>query len=168
MPDCKLLWPGPSLKMQTSEAKITTWRLIPVLSPVEHGGREELLMFWHLRTLFLAVAVVAVGLGIARAFWTPTYPNYRMYLGFYLVVVSTCIVAAIPRAAKFRGGFLGASAFGVSYGISALNAGFGVETDRQAQAFIDHTISGLVFAGLAFLASQLVSMLVWPRRAHPE
>ncbi len=124
-------------------------------------------MNWSLRALLLMVATVAVALFVIRE----NYRYHNFVLGLYLLLTTIVIVGSIPRKSSLRAGFLGASIFGVLYLAFVLKGGFGVETNSEAQSLRGNAVDGFALVSLAFMASQLCAMLVWPRneeRKHDE
>jgi hypothetical protein len=83
-------------------------------------------------------------------------------LGAYLVITAAVVVAAAPKAARWRGGFLGASIFGVAYLVCVLKGGFDLETIYDSQRLVRTVKLGLALLPIAFLLSQLGAMLAWP------
>jgi hypothetical protein len=115
--------------------------------------------------MLLMVAVVATALAIAQIFWVAGIAigsNYRLLLAFFLLLVSVAIVAAIPAAARFRPGFIGASLFGVLYLLCILNDGFKPLDGSYAEVFVRRTLLGYAMLGLSFMSAQLIAVLVWP------
>ena len=128
-------------------------------------------MRWSLRALLLIIAVVATALGIIQTFWisgSPIGANYRLFLAFYLLLLAVAIVSAIPAAARFRAGFIGASIFGALYLLCVLNAGFGGLDYSAASVFVKRTLLGYAMLGLSFMTAQLTAMLVWPGSDVPR
>lgn len=113
--------------------------------------------------MFLAIAVVASVLGVYRSFWDASRPNHQVLLGGFIGLTCVAIVAAIPAQSRLRGGFLGASLFGIGYLICVLKGGLGLETIYDSQALAKNTILGFALFGVSFLASQLGAMVAWPR-----
>jgi hypothetical protein len=118
--------------------------------------------------MLLLVAIVATALGIVRAYWLTTWPNHQLSLGFYLLLVSVAIVAAIPSTTPCRPGFIGASIFGILYLVCGLNAGFGIESYSSAEVFMRRTLLGFPFVALSFMIAQLCAMLMSPRSEAPR
>jgi hypothetical protein len=124
-------------------------------------------MQWSLRALFLVVAVAALTFGVWRWFWRTTLPNHDMILAFYLVLLSAIAVAALSANARFRGGLIGASVFGVAYLACVLRGGFGVQSYQDALLFVRDVYLGLALLLVSFLLPQLCTMLFWSNRT-PE
>ena len=119
-------------------------------------------MNWNLRTVLLAVAVVAALLAVWRGFWEATRTNHHLLLGLYLLLVLSAAVTACRPGAELRGGLIGASLFGVVYLVCVLKGGFGLENIYDAQALAKYTRLGFALLGLSFLVTQLSTMLLSP------
>ncbi len=119
-------------------------------------------MKWTLSTLLMAVATCAAVFAVYRMAWESARTNHFVLLGAYLLVTCVAIVAAASPQSRWRSGFIGAALFGVAYLACVLKGGFGLETIYDAQALAKYTRLGLALLGVAFLATQLCTMLVRP------
>ena len=117
-------------------------------------------MTFNLRTLLLAVTVVAGMLGTWVGFWHPKGSNYQLYLATYLLILSSVTVIAIHRGKFLRAGFSGSAVFGLLYFIGVLKCGFGVATMNEALSFIKSIWIGSAFMALAFLAAEILAPLL--------
>ena len=120
-------------------------------------------MQWSLRAILLFVAIVAISLGIVRAYWRTNWPNSQLALAFYLLLVSVVIVAATDGTVRYRVGFLGASIFSVLYLVCGLNAGFGFESYSEGQLLMKRTLLGFPLVVLSFLTTQFCVIVLSPR-----
>jgi hypothetical protein len=120
-------------------------------------------MQWSLRAMLLLVAIIAISLGIVRAYWQTTWPNSQLALAFYLLLTSVAIVAAARSAVRYRAGFLGASIFSLLYLVCGINAGFGFESYSEGQLLMRRTLLGFPFVALSFLTTQFCVIVLSPQ-----
>jgi hypothetical protein len=116
-------------------------------------------MNWSLRAMFMLIATVAVALYVIRG----SYGYYILDLGLFILLTTVAMVGAIPAKSMFRPGFIGTSIFGALYFVFVLKAGFGIDTNNEANALLGNARLGMRLLGLSFLASQFCAMIIWPR-----
>lgn len=119
-------------------------------------------MRFSLASLLLLVAIAAVYLATATAFWEPAGTNYSLLLGFFLLAICLAGVSAFFGGAKYRPAFAGASVFGVAYLAFVLKGGFGLKFIQDAQALARNSMIGFPLLVIAFLATHWIVMITTP------
>jgi hypothetical protein len=115
-------------------------------------------MTFSIRSLLAVTTAIAAVLGAHLAFRSDSHPNFSLWLGWYLVVVSLLSTACLSKSIPLPGAFRAATIFGWTYFVFVLKAGFGIEALSQAQEVVISIRIGLVLIVVSFLVAATVCM----------
>ena len=108
---------------------------------------------FQLADLFVGMAALGAGLAVHLGFWKPGYSNHSLWIGWYLLALSILTVLACVAKKETRGAYQATAAFGWTYLLFALRAGFGVALLTDAEWYARNLQIGLAMMGVCLLVA---------------